>query len=39
MDPMQVLALSGVVIMLAQSLVFLSMWVTVDTPEDDYYAA
>ena len=36
MDIMQVLALSGVVIMLAQSLVFLSMWVTVDTPKKDY---
>ena len=39
MDPMQVPTVSGVLIMLAQSLVFLSMWVTVDTPEDDYYAA
>ncbi len=36
MDPMQVLTVSGFVIMLVQALVFLSMWVTVDTPEEDY---
>ena len=36
MDIMQVLTVSGVLIMLAQSLVFLSMWVTVDTPKKDY---
>ncbi len=36
MDPMDVLTASGVLVLVAQSLVFVGLWVTVDTPEEDY---